>query len=183
MALTATMYRFDMTLSDVDRSVYEALEVRVARHPSESMRYFLLRTLAYGLCYEEGLSFSKGGISATDEAPLSVRDATGSLRHWIDIGSPSADRLHKATKAAPKVTLFTAADLKLLRREAATREVHRLAEVVVQRFEPAFLEQLEPHIERNLAFELVRNSGVVYLTLAGRTFEAPLPDETLLSED
>ncbi|MDY7231188.1 YaeQ family protein [Hyalangium rubrum] len=100
MALSATMYHVQVNLSDVDRGVYQPLDLRLARHPSESMRYLLTRTLAYCLSYEEGISFSKGGISSTDEAPISVRDPTGVLLAWIDIGSPSAERLHKASKAA-----------------------------------------------------------------------------------
>src|SRR5262245_43082790 len=98
MALTATIHHFEIALSDVDRGVYETLDLRVARHPSESARYLFTRTLAYCLSYEEGIAFSKGGISSTDEAPITVRDLTGVLRAWIEIGSPSAERLHKAAK-------------------------------------------------------------------------------------
>jgi uncharacterized protein YaeQ len=131
MALGATVHRFLVTLSDVDRGVYESLDVRVARHPSESGRYLLTRTLAYCLSYEEGIVFSKGGISSTDEPPIAIRDATGVLKTWMEIGSPSAERLHKASKAAPRVELYTHAELASLRREAATRPVHRLEEIVV----------------------------------------------------
>src|SRR4029079_18345960 len=99
VALGATIFRFAVNLSDVDRNVYESLDLRVARHPSESIRYLLLRVFAYALAFEEGIAFSKGGLSDSDEAPLSVRDPTGLLLHFIDIGSPSADRLHKAAKA------------------------------------------------------------------------------------
>ena len=63
MAQTATMHHIEIALSDVDRGVYEALDLRVAQHPSESMRYMLTRTLAYCLSYEEGIAFSKGGLS------------------------------------------------------------------------------------------------------------------------
>ncbi|MGH9750400.1 MAG: YaeQ family protein, partial [Candidatus Polarisedimenticolia bacterium] len=41
MALTATMHAFDIELADADRGVYETLELRVARHPSESVEYLL----------------------------------------------------------------------------------------------------------------------------------------------
>src|ERR1039458_430523 len=99
MALTATMHHVEVTLSDVDRSVYESLDLRLARHPSESARYLLTRLLAYCLSYEEGIAFSKGGISSTEEPPISVRDPTGILLAWIDIGSPSAERLPNASKA------------------------------------------------------------------------------------
>src|SRR5258706_16167143 len=110
MALGATVYHLQIDLSDVDRNVYQTLDLRVARHPSESMRYMLTRVLAYCLSYEEGIAFSKGGLSSAADPPITVHDATGLLLAWIDIGAPSAERLHKASKAAPPVALFTAAD-------------------------------------------------------------------------
>ena len=116
----ATIHNVTVALSDADRGVYETLELRIARHPSESMRYMLTRTLAYCLSYEDGIAFSKGGLSSNDEAPITVRDPTGILLAWIDVGSPSAERLHKASKAARRVALFTHSDLGLLRREAAS---------------------------------------------------------------
>src|SRR5690606_11060286 len=100
MALTATLYHLHVTLSDVDRGVYEALDLRIARHPSENMRFMLTRTLAYCLSHAEGIAFSKDGIASTDLPPIAVRDPTGLLLEWIDVGSPSAERLHKASKAA-----------------------------------------------------------------------------------
>src|SRR5829696_5173912 len=121
MALSATVHHFQIALSDVDRNVYETLDLRVAQHPSETTRWLLLRTLAYALSYEEGIAFSKGGLSSTDEAPLAVRDRTGILVAWIEIGMPSAERLHKASKAARRVAIFTSADLVQLRREAASK--------------------------------------------------------------
>jgi len=175
MALGATLYQLHVSLSDVDRGVYESLDLRLARHPSESMRYLLTRTLAYCLSYEEGIAFSKGGLSSTDEPPISIRDATGLLVAWIDIGSPSAERLHKASKAASRVSLFSSAPLSLLRREAASRPIHRVDEIDVFRFEPSFLDELEPAIDRNTSLEIVRNDGLLYLTTAaGRVLEAPL---------
>src|SRR5438874_12979014 len=100
MALSATVYHLQIELSDVDRGVYEELDLRVARHPSETMRYLLTRVLAYCLCYEEGIAFSKG-LSTVEEPPLWVKDAQGNLRVWIEIGTPSPERLHKASKASP----------------------------------------------------------------------------------
>jgi uncharacterized protein YaeQ len=158
------------------------LDLRVARHPSGSMRYLLTRSLGYCLSYEEGIVFSKGGISSTEEPPIAIRDVTGVLRTWIEIGSPSAERLHKAAKAAPKVELYTSAELVSLRREAATRPVHRLEDIVVQRFEPAFLDALEARVEKNTSFELVRNSGELYVTLAGATHTSALTSASLSTD-
>ena len=171
MALTATVHRFDVTLSDVDRSVYESLELRVARHPSESARYLLTRTLAYCLSYEEGIAFSKGGLSSAEEPPVSVRDPTGLLLTWIDVGSPSAERLHKASKAAPRVQLYTLADLGPLRREAASRPIHRVEDIEVWRIEAALVDRLEGAIDRSTTMEIARNEGRLYVTIGGTLHE------------
>ncbi|HET7545217.1 MAG TPA: YaeQ family protein [Polyangiaceae bacterium] len=174
MALTATIYHFQITLSDVDRSVYEALDLRVARHPSETMRYLVTRTLAYCLSYEDGIAFSKGGLSSAEEAPVSIRDATGALRAWIDVGSPSAERLHKASKAAARVALFTHVDLALLQREANARAIHQLERIDVYRLEPEFLDALDRRLDRNSKFEVVRTEGQLYVTLGGESLNGTL---------
>ena len=174
MALTATMHHVQVTLSDVDRAVYEKLDLRLARHPSESARYLLTRLLAYCLSYEEGIAFSKGGLSSTDEPPISVRDPTGILLAWIDVGGPSAERLHKAAKAARRVALFTHVEPRLLQQEAATRPIHRVEEIEVWRTEPAFLDGLEGIIGRNAVIEIVRNDGKLYVTAEGAVKEGEL---------
>src|SRR6187455_2619234 len=135
MAPNATLFRLEIELSDVDRATYETLELRVARHPSESMRYLVTRTLAYCLSYEEGISFSKGGLSSTDEPPVAVRDAHGVLKVWIDVGTPGAARVHKASKAAGRVEIYGASDLGDLRREALAGHVHRARDIDVWTFD------------------------------------------------
>jgi uncharacterized protein YaeQ len=183
MALSATIYRVQVNVSDVDRGVYEELDLRLARHPSETMRYLLTRTLAYCLSYEEGIAWSKGGVSSTEEPPIAVRDPTGALRVWIDIGAPSADRLHRATKAADRVLLFTHTEPLLLRREAASRTIHRAREIEVWRIEPALLDALEATVDRNARVDLTRSDGRLYVTVNTRTMDGaiervPLIDPT-----
>ena len=180
MALTATMHHVEVTLSDVDRSVYENLDLRLARHPSESARYLLTRLLAYCLSYEEGIAFSKGGVSSTDEPPIAVRDPTGVLLAWIDIGSPSAERLHKAAKAARRVALYTHVDPILLRREASSRAIHKVEAIEVWRFEPALLDALEPMLDRSTKLEVARNDGRLYVTVAGRVIEGAVTSVSLV---
>lgn len=176
VALTPTVHRLEIELSDVDRGVYERFDLRVARHPSESGRYFWLRILAYCLCHEPGLAFSKGGLSDAEEPPLSTRDATGVLRTWVDIGSPSAERLHRAAKAAERVVLFTAVERELLEKEAASRKVHALETIEVNLVPPAFLQALEAQLAKHLKFELVRSGGALYVTLAGGMIEGAIQE-------
>jgi uncharacterized protein YaeQ len=111
MAQGATLYTFDIDLADADRDVYETLALRAARHPSESEEYLLTRMLAYALELTEGIAFSSGGLSDPDEPAIAVRDLTGAIRSWIDIGSPDAARLHRASKASPRVVVYTHKDV------------------------------------------------------------------------
>jgi uncharacterized protein YaeQ len=182
MALTATVHRLAVTLSDVDRGCYEELDLRMARHPSESNRYFWLRLLGYCLSYEDGIAFSKGGLSDAEEPPVSIRDATGLLKAWIDVGSPSADRLHRAAKAADRVALFSATERGLLEREAASRKIHALDSIEVQLVEPGLLDQLESHLEKSLRLELVRNAGSLYVTLPKTTLSGTIDEIRLGSQ-
>ena len=86
MALGATIYVFNIDLANSDRGVYQPLQLRMARHPSESEEYFRTRMLAYCFEYTEGISFSNG-LFEPDQPTIAVRDLTGLLRVWIDVGN------------------------------------------------------------------------------------------------
>ncbi len=174
MALGATIYRWQITLSDVDRQVYETLDLRLARHPSESARFLVTRVLAYCLSYEEGIVFSKGGLSDAEEPPVSIVDPTGVRTAWIDIGAPSAERLHKASKATKRVSLFTHVDLVLLQREAATRAIHKVEAIEVWRVEAALLDAVDAKLDRNAKLEIVRTDGQLYVTIDGAAIEGTI---------
>ena len=163
----ATIHNITVALSDVDRGIYETLDLRMARHPSESMRFLVTRLFAYALSYEEGIAFSKGGISSTDEPPVSIRDLTGVLVAWIDVGSPAAPRLHKATKAAKRVSLFTCADVSYLERE----EIHKKDEIAVTSLDASFVDTLAERIDRRAEIEIVRTGGALYVTIGSKHFE------------
>ncbi|MEO8183471.1 MAG: YaeQ family protein [Deltaproteobacteria bacterium] len=183
MALGATIYHFSIELSDVDRATYEALDLRLARHPSESVRYLLTRTLAYCLSYEDGISFSKGGLASSDEPPVSIVGPNGMLKAWIDVGAPSARRLHKASKAAARVALFTHVERSLLLAEAASSPIHRLEEIEVWPLDVAFLDRVAERLDRKLSFTLTRSDGTLYLGLGGETFQTPLVASRLVSAE
>lgn len=181
MATGATLYRLEIELSDIDRGVYETLELRVARHPSESMPYFLTRTLAYALLYEEGIAFSKGGLSSADEPPLTIRDLQGNLRVQVEIGTPSADRLHRASKAAPRLVVFTQNDPRLLIREAGTRGIHKVDQIEVYALDPKFLARLGELTDRTSKWVLLRQDDQLYVTVGKETVSGAVARYSLAS--
>jgi uncharacterized protein YaeQ len=183
MALAATVYHLQIDLSDVDRGVYQQLDLRLGRHPSESMAYLLTRVLAYCLCWDEGIAFSKG-LSTADEPALWIRDLQGNLRVWIEVGSPSAERLHKAAKASPQVVVFTQHDPALLQRAARDKEkpIHRAAEIAVYALEPSFLEALGALTDRNTRWTLVHTEGVLYVTVGEESLSSAVTRVPLVSD-
>jgi uncharacterized protein YaeQ len=180
MALNGTVYRFTVQLAHVDRGVYEKLDLRLARHPSETERYLLARLLAYCHLVEEGIEFSKGGLSSPDEPALSIKTLDGRLTTWIEIGTPSAERLHKAAKAAKRVVVMTHHDVKLLVDEITGKKVHRIEEIEVFALEPSFLDRFAHHIgDRGCAVELTITEGELYVVAGGESITTTLRRVTL----
>ena len=173
MALTATIYNFDIDLADADRGVYETLALRVARHPSESDEYLIARVLAYCLEYAEGIAFSKG-LSTNDEPAVWIKDLRGDLVSWIEVGSPSVERLHKASKASPRVVVFTQHDPELILKEARIKPIFRAERIELYAVPHALLTALEEKIDRNTKLEIVRTDGQLYITIGGATLEGAL---------
>jgi len=153
LALSATIYHFDIQLANVDRGVYESLALKVARHPSEAEDYLVARVLAYCLELTEGLVFSRG-LSEPDEPALAVRDLTGALRAWIDVGAPDAARLHKAAKAAPRVAVYTHKSPETLLRQLAGERIHRAEGIELYAFDRDLIAGLAARLERRMAFDL-----------------------------
>lgn len=160
------MYTFDVALSDVDRGVYEQLAIKAACHPSETEEYFVTRLLAYCLEYREGIAFSKG-LSEPDEPAISVRDLTGTLTHWIEIGSPDAARLHKASKASPRVAVYTHKEPRLLLRAYEGQRIHKAEAVELYAVDRALLSELVAHLDRRVAMTLSVTDRQLFIDIGG----------------
>lgn len=173
MALTSTMYAFEIALANVDRGVYESLEFRMAMHPSESAEYFVARLLAYCLEYTEGIAFSRG-ISDPDEPPLSVRDLTGSLKVWIELGAPDAARLHKASKAAPRVAVYTHRDPASLRRQWDGEKIHRAEQIELYALDRELIDAIAEKLDRRMKLELSVTDGTIFVNVAGSTLSGTM---------
>lgn len=171
MALPATMRRFEIALADSDREIYESLELRVAQHPSESERYLVARVLARALEHGEGLEFSKGGVSDDTEPALVQRDLRGDLRAWIEIGAPTPDRLHKATKASPRVVVYTWKAPEAQVAAILERDVHKAETIELNALAPEWLDAIAKTLDRNNTWELSVSGGVLYLTIKGTLYE------------
>lgn len=167
MAIGAMIHTFEVQLSDVDRGVYEQLSLRAARHPSETDSYMATRVLAYCLEYEEGIAFAAGGVSSTDEPALLVRDLTGRITAWIEIGAPDAQRLHHGSKLADRVAVYTHRDPAKLLAAWEGKTIHRAEDIVLRSFDPGFVDAVVDRLSRRNAVTLSVMEGQVYLEIGG----------------
>lgn len=170
MALTATLYNFDVQLADVDRGVYESISFRAACQPSETEEYLMSRVLAYCLEYAEGITFSKG-IAEPEVPALSVRDLTGALEVWIDVGAPDAARLHKASKAAPRVAVYTHREPRHVLQALAGERIHRSTKLELYAIDRSLIDGLVARLDRRNSWELSVTDRHVYVGVAGQTIE------------
>lgn len=179
MALTATLYTFDVALSHVDRGVYEQLAIKAARHPSESEEYLVTRLLAYCLEYAEGIAFSKGGISDPDEPAITIKDLTGAWKAWIEIGAPDAARLHKASKASPRVALYTHRDLRTLFLNYEGQRIHRAEQVEVYAVDRELVAALAPRLDRRTALTISVTEGTLFIDVGGESLSGTVTRHVL----
>ncbi len=179
MARGATIHRFDIELSDSDRAVYETLDLRVARHPSESGSFLVVRMLAYCIEYAEGIAFSKGGVSSVEEPAISIHDLTGQRLAWIEVGAPSANRLHRASKGSPRVALYTDRTLDTLSKSLAGERIHQAESLLVTAFPGAFLRDVESTLDRTVHWSVSISDGHLYLTAGDHVFDVALEPTAL----
>ncbi len=161
------LYRFQIELSDIDRGVYQSLDFRVSQHPSESPAYLLTRVLAYALNVREGLEFSPAGLHDPEAPALKAAGLHGATDLWIEIGNPSAKKLHKASKSAKQVVVYTYKNPDLLLKEIEDNKVHRGAEIRIYAFAAKFLESLEGRLEKNNRWSLLQQQGHLDIDAGG----------------
>ncbi len=165
MALPSTLFRFRIDLSDVDSGVYENLDFRVAQHPSETLQFLLTRVLAYALNFSESPEFSAGGLSDPDAPCISAPDPQGGVKLWIEIGNPSARKLHKAAKASKSVKVYTYKNPDLLIAELKSEGVYRAERIAVHSLAPEFLDRLAQAVERDNQWSVIHTEGVLTVTI------------------
>lgn len=173
MSKGSTLYRFKVSLSDIDRGVYEALDFRVAMHASESEAYLLTRVLAFILNFQDGLEFSQG-LAVPDDPAIRLLGDNGGFSLWIDIGNPAVKRLHKASKACRAVRVYTYKDPESLLKEAAGEAIHRAESIEIFSFEPKFLKELGAVLVRDNDWVVIQNDGELMITSGNETWNTRL---------
>jgi len=105
MAQKATIYKVELSVSDMDRNYYETHNLTVAKHPSETDERLMLRIIAFAQNAHEKLEFSKG-ISTDDEPDIWQKSLSGELELWVALGLPSEKIIRQSCGKANEVIIY-----------------------------------------------------------------------------
>jgi uncharacterized protein YaeQ len=105
VALKSTIFRADLQISDMDRNYYANHALTLAQHPSETDERMMVRLLAFALHAHEYLAFGNG-LSTDDEPDLWLKDLTGAIDTWIDVGMPDEKLVRRACGRAKQVYIY-----------------------------------------------------------------------------
>jgi uncharacterized protein YaeQ len=177
MALTATLYDFDVALSHVEMGLQLQLQVRAARHPSETLERVWLRLLAFCWFHQERIAFGPG-LSDPDAPDLYADDLTGQKELWIRVGRPDPARVQREADRAGKArvgVLFDApARMEAFLSEARAAQLSRLRRVELLAADPSLLAALAAQDQRRTRLAMTIVGDHVYADVGGRALEGPL---------
>src|SRR6185295_10077777 len=104
-----------------------------------------------------------------EDPPISVRDLTGTIKAWIEIGNPEAARLHKAAKASPRVAVYTHKDPGQLVARLAGERIHRAGAIEIWAMDRALVTQFAGRLERRMSFSLSISDHDITISLDDAT--------------
>jgi uncharacterized protein YaeQ len=161
MALKPTIFKFKIALSDLERNYYDALDLTIAQHPSETAERMMVRVLAFCINAREHLEFTKG-LSAVEEPDIWSKSLDEQIMLWIDVGEPDVDRVKKSTRLSPVVKVYSFNSKSDVWWELSREKFARL-NVSVFRFQWESIQSLAALLQRtmNLSVTITGDSAYV----------------------
>lgn len=163
MAIKATIYKADLSIADMDRNYYHEHSLTIARHPSETDERVMIRVLAYALHADPALAFTKD-LFDVDEPALWLKDLTGAIDLWIEVGQPDEKRLLKAAGRAEKVIVYSYSATSSIWFKGIANKIERAKNVSVINIPADISAQLEKMASRSMALQCTIQDGQVWLT-------------------
>ena len=114
MATRSTIFKAALQVADIDHGYYADHALTLARHPSETDERMMVRLAALAMQAYKLNSVCNGdadlgfgaGLSDPDEPDVLLRDYTGRIRLWVEVGQPDEKALIKACGKADEVVLY-----------------------------------------------------------------------------
>lgn len=170
MALNATIFKAELTITDMDRGYYATHALVLARHPSETDERMMVRLLAFALNADEALAFGKG-LGSDDDADLWRKDLTGAIQLWIIVGLPDEKMVRKACGRAAQVRLYPYGRSAAKWWQDNGSTLARPDNLSVIELAPAATQAMAELAQRTMQLQCTVQDGTVWLTDGARTVE------------
>lgn len=170
MALNATIFKAELTITDMDRGYYATHALVLARHPSETDERMMVRLLAFALNADEALAFGKG-LGSDDDADLWRKDLTGAIQLWIIVGLPDEKMVRKACGRAAQVRLYPYGRSAAKWWQDNGSTLARSDNLSVIELAPAATQAMAELAQRTMQLQCTVQDGTVWLTDGARTVE------------
>jgi uncharacterized protein YaeQ len=167
MALKATIYKAQLSLSDMDRGIYGDHALTLALHPSETEERMMVRLLAFALHvpadnHHGMLEFAKG-LSDADEPDLWQHDLSGQLLHWIEVGQPDERRMLRASSRADQATFITYTASSPVWWASVKNKLTRTERLAVWQLPPEQSQALAALAQRAMQLQVSVQDGTVWI--------------------
>jgi uncharacterized protein YaeQ len=171
MALSATIFKIQLSIADTDRGYYADHALTIARHPSETDERMVVRILAFIAQAHEHLQFTRG-LSADDEPDLWQKSFTGDIDLWIEVGLPDEKRVRKACSRAERVMIYIyggrTADMWW---QQNADKLERFSHLGVIDLPKTVTDELAKLVERNMQWQCTVQDGQLWITSGEHSFE------------
>jgi uncharacterized protein YaeQ len=168
MALKATIYKADLSIADMDRNYYQEHPLTIARHPSETDERLMIRLLAFALHADPALAYGKD-LFDVDEPALWLKDLTGAIDLWIEVGQPDEKRILKAAGRAERVIVYSYSATSSIWFKGLANKIDRAKNVSVINIPAEISAQLEKMASRSMGLQCTIQDGQVWLTDGAET--------------
>lgn len=168
MAIKSTVFKANIQVSDMDRSHYQAYDLTLALHPSETEERMMVRLITFALLADEKtgdeqLAFCKG-ISTDEEPDLWQKTLADEITLWIDLGQPEEKRLRKACGRGQKVIIVNYNDKSDIWWQQNQGKLSRFNNLSVLRFAESEVNELEKLCQRSMQLNVTIQDGEVWVS-------------------
>jgi len=173
MALKPTIYKVNLSISDMDRNYYNDVQLTIAQHPSENNERMMARLLAYSLNAHDDLAFTRG-LSSIDEPELWLKTLDDQILQWIEVGQPEPDRLKKANTIAREVCVYSFGKSASTWWQLNEEVLEGFKGLKVSQFPYECMLELNELIQRTMDLSVSITENTLYVSSAERTVEVPV---------
>ena len=162
MAQNSTIYKAKISIADIDRNYYADHQLTLACHPSETAERLMIRLLSFALNGDERL-LPAAGMTDNDEPDFWLKDYTGIILLWIEIGQPDEKRILKACGRSDAVKIYTYNAKPELWWESIAAKVSKADNLTVTAIDPASAKALTVFAERSIDIQLTVQDGEIWV--------------------